>query len=55
MDKMTPTELARQIRSGDLVPILGPGALAGVRDTLTGTAIPADSDSLSKFRYTESY
>jgi len=31
---------------GDVVPYLGPGALADVRDAETGAPIPADSDSL---------
>ena len=38
--------LARSIATGDIVPYLGPGALAGVRDPANGEAIPADSDSL---------
>jgi len=38
--------LAQGIRSGDIVPYLGPGALTGATDTATGQPIPADSDSL---------
>ncbi|AUB84639.1 SIR2 family protein [Candidatus Thiodictyon syntrophicum] len=38
--------LARGIAAGDIVPYLGPGALAGVRDPANGEPIPADSDSL---------
>lgn len=38
--------LAQGIRSGEIVPCLGPGALAGVISTTTGEPIPADSDSL---------
>ncbi|WP_295432925.1 SIR2 family protein [uncultured Thiodictyon sp.] len=38
--------LARGIATGDIVPYLGPGALAGVRDLANGEPIPADSDSL---------
>ncbi len=34
------------LADGEIVPYLGPGALADVRDTQTGAAIPADSDSL---------
>lgn len=34
------------LRSGDLVPFLGPGALAGVVDSASGRPIPADSESL---------
>lgn len=39
-------ELAGGIARGELVPYLGAGALHGVTDPVTGTAIPADSDSL---------
>jgi len=38
--------LAQGIRSGDIVPYLGPGALTGATDTANGQPIPADSDSL---------
>jgi hypothetical protein len=34
------------MNDGQVVPYLGPGALNGVTDKLTGAAIPADSDSL---------
>ncbi|MFA6971892.1 MAG: SIR2 family protein [Gallionella sp.] len=34
------------LSDGTVVPYLGPGALDGVTDKLTGKAIPADSDSL---------
>jgi hypothetical protein len=40
------TELVEGIRSGQIVPYLGPGVLADVTNTLSGEAIPADSDSL---------
>ena len=40
------TDLIAGIRSGQIVPYLGPGALAGVTDPSTGEPIPADSDSL---------
>lgn len=39
-------DLAGGIRSGDIVPYLGPGALHGVTDTLSGEAIPAKSEEL---------
>jgi hypothetical protein len=39
-------ELIRGVESGDLIPYLGHGALAGVVDKTNGQAIPADSDSL---------
>ncbi len=39
-------ELGDGIERGELVPYLGPGVLQGVIDPATGTAIPADSDSL---------
>ena len=38
--------LAQGLRSGDIVPYLGPGALTGATDTANGQPIPADSDSL---------
>lgn len=38
--------LAAGLADGDLVPYLGPGALAGAVDPQTGEPIPADSDSL---------
>ncbi|NBC49446.1 MAG: SIR2 family protein [Gammaproteobacteria bacterium] len=34
------------MRRGDLIPFLGPGALAGALDPASGAPIPADSDSL---------
>ena len=40
------TELVEGIRTGQIVPYLGPGVLADVTNTETGEAIPADSDSL---------
>jgi hypothetical protein len=40
------TDLVQGIRSGRVVPYLGPGALGGVTDPLSGEPIPADSDSL---------
>jgi hypothetical protein len=40
------SELANGIATGEIVPYLGPGALAGVVDPATGEPIPADSDSL---------
>lgn len=46
---MTP-ELRQQLlaglRDGSIVPYLGPGVLADVRDAASGAPIPADSDSL---------
>jgi hypothetical protein len=38
--------LATAVQRGDLIPYLGPGALAGVVDTASGEPMPADSDSL---------
>ncbi len=38
--------LAQGIRSGNIVPYLGPGALTGATDTINGQPMPADSDSL---------
>jgi len=38
--------IVADIRSGDVVPYLGPGALAGAVEAATGAPIPADSDSL---------
>lgn len=46
---MTPelkTRLLAGLRNGSIVPYLGPGVLADVRNAATGAAIPADSDSL---------
>ena len=40
------SELAGALQRGELVPFLGPGALAGAIDPQTGEPIPADSDSL---------
>jgi hypothetical protein len=40
------TDLVAGVCAGDVVPYLGPGVLADVRDPATGQAIPADSDSL---------
>lgn len=40
------TEIIAGIRSGDVVPYLGPGTLAGVVNKETEEPIPADSDSL---------
>lgn len=39
-------ELVRGIERGEIIPFLGPGALAGVVDPLSQEHIPADSDSL---------
>ncbi len=39
-------ELVQGIRCGEIVPYLGPGALAGVVDPTNNEPIPADSDSL---------
>ena len=39
-------ELVRGIERGEIIPFLGPGALAGVVDPLNQEPIPADSDSL---------
>lgn len=46
---MTPelrTQLLAGLKDGSIVPYLGPGVLADVRNAATGAAIPADSDSL---------
>lgn len=40
------SELVGALQRGELVPFLGPGALAGASDPQTGEPIPADSDSL---------
>ncbi len=40
------TALLAGLADGDIVPYLGPGAVAGVVDTAGGRAMPADSDSL---------
>lgn len=39
-------ELLHGVRTGEIVPYLGPGALAGVVDPSNNQPIPADSDSL---------
>lgn len=46
MTTTTLSELAARIRTGTLVPYLGPGVLADVTERGTGAAMPADSDSL---------
>lgn len=46
MTTTTLSELALRLQEGTLVPYLGPGVLSGVTETASGTAIPADSDSL---------
>ena len=38
--------LAQAIATGETVPYLGPGALAGVTEAATGTPIPAESEAL---------
>ena len=46
---MTPqlrSQLLSGLKDGSIVPYLGPGVLADVRNPATGEAIPADSDSL---------
>jgi hypothetical protein len=46
---MTPelrSKLLAGLKDGSIVPYLGPGVLADVRNPATGEAIPADSDSL---------
>ena len=46
---MTPqlrSQLVAGLQDGSIVPYLGPGVLADVRNPATGEAIPADSDSL---------
>lgn len=46
---MTPelrAQLLAGLRDGSIVPYLGPGVLADVRDVASGAPIPADSDSL---------
>jgi len=40
------TTLIEGMERGDIVPYLGPGALAGVTEKVSGNPIPADSDSL---------
>ncbi|MCC7280220.1 MAG: SIR2 family protein [Chromatiaceae bacterium] len=40
------SELIQGIERGQIIPFLGPGALAGVLDPLNQEPIPADSDSL---------
>ena len=40
------TTLISQLKTGDLVPYLGPGVLEGVKEVNTGEKMPADSDSL---------
>lgn len=45
MDPLTASWIAG-ISNGDIVPVLGPGALADVRSVADGAPIPADSDSL---------
>lgn len=42
----TLTELAQQVKTGQLVPYLGPGVLADVTEETSGEPMPADSDSL---------
>lgn len=39
-------EIINGIKSGAVVPFIGPGTLENVRHTVSGTVIPADSDSL---------
>lgn len=39
-------KLLAGLRDGSIVPYLGPGVLADVKDVASGTPIPADSDSL---------
>ena len=39
-------EILTGIKSGQVVPYLGPGVLQGAKNKVTGDAIPADSDSL---------
>lgn len=46
MDETTLHGLIEGVRSGAIVPYLGPGVLADVTNTESGDAIPADSDSL---------
>ncbi len=40
------SELALRTREGSLVPYLGPGVLSGVTDRVSGSTMPADSESL---------
>lgn len=42
----TYTEILSGIKSGEVVPYLGPGVLKDVKSKLDGSAIPADSESL---------
>lgn len=46
MTEPTLTELLEGIRSGQIVPYLGPGVLADATNTETGEVMPADSESL---------
>ena len=46
MTAFDPAAVIEGIKSGSVIPYLGPGALAGAADTETGDPIPADSDSL---------
>ncbi|MCE2029660.1 SIR2 family protein [Sessilibacter corallicola] len=40
------SELIAKMKSGELIPYLGAGALEGVKNVADGTSIPADSESL---------
>jgi len=46
MESAVLADIVAGIKSGQIVPYLGPGALTGSVSTETGAAIPADSDSL---------
>ena len=46
MSDSTLDEIVAGLKSGKIVPYIGPGALKGVTDKADGSAIPADSESL---------
>ncbi len=46
VDENVLSEIVAGIKSGQIIPYLGPGALQGSKNISTGDAIPADSDSL---------
>ncbi|MEZ5840228.1 MAG: SIR2 family protein [Hyphomicrobiales bacterium] len=46
MQPIDSADIVAGLRAGNVVPYLGPGALAGAHDKATGAPIPADSDSL---------
>ena len=46
MTEETIKQIIEKVRSGDVIPYIGPGALFDVRNMQTDAPIPADSDSL---------